>query len=243
MRLNRLSLRQFKGVESFDFTPNGQSGVVLGRNSTGKSTLLDAYSWLLFGKDSRGSASFEVRPLVEGEPMHRGEHAVEAEFVTDSGDLITLKRVLTEKWVRVRGKAFQEYKGTETSYYVNGAPVKAADYNAAVSDLFGGEKNAQLLSDPLYFAGSMPWQERRRILLDLVGEVSTRRSSSQTTTWPRSPRCWTAAASTTTARSSRPRARTSSASSTSTPARYARLAGTPTPQRPRWSRPEPRSRG
>lgn len=172
MRLLKLHLRDFKGVGSFDLTPDGQSVTVFGRNASGKSTLADAYSWLLFGKDSRGSASFEVRPLENGEPMHRGEHAVEAEFQTDSGDLITLRRVLTERWVRVRGRAFPEYKGTETAYYVNDAPVKAAEFQAAVADLFGGERNAQLLSDPLYFAGAIPWQERRRILLDLVDDVS-----------------------------------------------------------------------
>ena len=173
MRLDRLSLRKFKGVKEYDFVPGGRNAAVFGRNATFKSTLFDAYTWLLFGKDSRGSATFEVRPVDgNGEPEHRGEHAVEATFLTDQGDLITLRRELRERWVRVRGRAFPEYKGTETSYYVNGAPVKAAEFAEAVADLFGGEKNAQVLSDPLHFAGVMPWQERRRALLALADDVT-----------------------------------------------------------------------
>lgn len=171
MRLTRLSVRDFKGIGSFDLMPEGHNATVIGRNATGKSTLLDAYTWLLFGKDSRGSATFEVRPVdATGEPMHEGEHSVEAEF--DLGDhTIVLKRVLSERWSRPRGKAHKEFKGTETTYYVDEAPVKAAVFQTTVAEMFGGEKNAQVLSDPLYFAGSMPWQERRATLLALADDL------------------------------------------------------------------------
>lgn len=170
MRLNRLNTTDFMGIGSIDLVPNGHNVKIAGKNGAGKSSLMSGYTWLLFGKDSRGSATFEIRPLIDGEPMHEGEHGVEAEF--DLGDTtIVLKRVLAERWSRPRGKAHKEFKGTETTYYVDGAPVKAAEYQAKVAELFGTEKGAQMMSDPLYFAGAMPWQERRTILLGLADDV------------------------------------------------------------------------
>ena len=53
--LNRLLLRNFKGLESFVFEPTGQNATVSGQNGSGKTTLADALLWLLFGKDTRGA--------------------------------------------------------------------------------------------------------------------------------------------------------------------------------------------
>jgi len=172
MRLQRLDLTGFMGVGDYSLVLDGRNAVVLGRNAAGKSTLLSAYTWLLFNRDSRGQGNFEVRPIIDGEPEHRGEHAVAATFQRDDGTTVTLKRALREKWVKPRGKAFAELAGTESSYYVDGVPKSQREFQQVVTDLFGGEKNAQVLSDPLYFAGAMPWQERRRVLLDLVPDVS-----------------------------------------------------------------------
>ena len=35
---------------------------MLGKNEAGKTTLNDAFNWVLFGKDSNGNTKFDVRP-------------------------------------------------------------------------------------------------------------------------------------------------------------------------------------
>ena len=61
---------------------------VFGDNETGKTTLFDAYCWLLFGKDSRNQAEFAIKTLnADGEPVHNLTHTVEAEFRNGSSTI------------------------------------------------------------------------------------------------------------------------------------------------------------
>lgn len=63
MKLLSLKLENFMGVKAFDFAPLGHSVTVLGANDSGKSTLENAYWWLLTGKNADQSTDFDVLPL------------------------------------------------------------------------------------------------------------------------------------------------------------------------------------
>lgn len=78
IRLRTLTLRDFKGM-AFTLDADGGNVDVSGANATGKTTLADAFSWLMFDKDSHGSADFEIKNLnSQGEAEHGLEHSVEA---------------------------------------------------------------------------------------------------------------------------------------------------------------------
>jgi len=79
MRLNRLTLNNFKGIKSFTLDTRGEDVNIYGDNAVGKTTIFDAFTWLLFGKDSLNRADFEIKTLgPDGEPEHGLEHTVEA---------------------------------------------------------------------------------------------------------------------------------------------------------------------
>ncbi len=65
VKLKTLKIRNFKGIKEFTFKPRGESVEVYGENGTGKTSLMDAYSWLLFGTDSKGQSQFDVKPRDE----------------------------------------------------------------------------------------------------------------------------------------------------------------------------------
>ena len=52
--LKSLSLTNFKGARSQEIVFSEQGTVISGENGTGKTTIFDAFLWLLFGKDSSG---------------------------------------------------------------------------------------------------------------------------------------------------------------------------------------------
>ena len=54
LRINKLSLNNFKGIKSLVINADGNSLDIFGDNATGKTTVFDAFTWLLFGKDSLG---------------------------------------------------------------------------------------------------------------------------------------------------------------------------------------------
>ena len=63
VKLNRLTLTNFKGIRSFTLEPQGEDVNIYGDNAVGKTTIFDAFTWLLFGKDSLNRADFEIKTL------------------------------------------------------------------------------------------------------------------------------------------------------------------------------------
>ena len=170
MRLHRLSLRNFKGIRHFVLEPDGANVDVYGSNAAGKTTLADAWTWLLFGKDSHNSAAFEIKTLdAAGEAKHGLEHTVEADLEND-GDRITLRKTYKEKWSKPRGSAKEVFTGHETLHFVDDVPMKKSDYDARVSEI-ADEGTFRLLTDPTYFNQVLHWNDRRNILLEVCGDV------------------------------------------------------------------------
>lgn len=124
IRLAELHLSNFKGVKSFTLETGGESAKVYGDNATGKTTLFDAFMWLLFDKDSQNKKDFEIKTLSKDNKAVSGvDHEVSAVLLID-GKSVELKKVYSEKWTKKRGSAKQVFSGHTTDYYVNDVPVK-----------------------------------------------------------------------------------------------------------------------
>ncbi|HKK44771.1 MAG TPA: hypothetical protein VJ964_04580 [Balneolaceae bacterium] len=174
MRLNNLTLHYFKGLKEFTFNPDGKSVDIFGANETGKTTIADALTWLLFDKDTLGSATgnFGIKTRENGEVVHGVDHEVEGVFGIGSGKTLTIKKVYKENWVKRRGNAEQELSGHTTDYYLDDIPVKKGEYQSEVNKVMD-EKLFRILTIPQYFPEQLDWKERRAILFDLVGDIST----------------------------------------------------------------------
>lgn len=169
--LKRIALRNFKGLESFaiDFTSNETN--ILGKNTAGKTTIFDAYNWLLFGKDSLDRTDFPIKTYdKDNNIIPKLEHEVLGIILSDSEE-IELRRLYTEKWTRKRGNDIEELTGHETSFYINGVEKKKAEYETFVKQLID-EQISKVITNPLYFMEKMKWNERREILSTMAGEIS-----------------------------------------------------------------------
>lgn len=170
MKLNTLTIINFKGIKHQEFNFAGKSATILGANGSGKTTVYDAFLFLLFGKDSRGSATFSIKPIVDGEQLHNVETHVEAELDTGDGT-ISLIRKYREVWSRKRGDVSETFTGHESTYYVDGLPVSQAMYKAKV-DALVNETTFRSLTNPFYFPEVMRWQDRRSQLFKLFGSLT-----------------------------------------------------------------------
>lgn len=168
MKLMTLSIRNFKGISSYTLDLGGSSASVYGNNAAGKTSLYDAFLWLLFGKDSSGRADFSIKPI--GMDMQGVDVQVEGTMLPDDGPAIALKRVYSEVWTRKRGDVAPVFTGHTTTYYVDGMPVNLGTYKAAVESLVP-ENVFRVLTNPLYFCTGMKWQERRKMLFDAFGGI------------------------------------------------------------------------
>jgi DNA repair exonuclease SbcCD ATPase subunit len=167
--LTRLELRNFKKITnlSIDFTHETD---IVGTNGVGKSTIFDAYTWLLYGKNSHDQNDFAIKTLDENNrAIPKLEHEVVGTFDVDS-KIITFKRVYREKWVTKRGNDLEELTGHETTFFVNDVPKSKGEYQTAVSEMID-ENISKIISNPLYFNEKMKWDERRKILSSMAGEI------------------------------------------------------------------------
>ena len=170
MRLKRLFLHNFKGIREFTFSPMGDDATIYGTNSTGKSTVADAFSWLIAGTDSLNATNFGIKTLADGVPVSNIDHEVEGIFDVD-GREITLRKVFSEKWTKRRGSAQADFSGHTTEYFVNGVPVKLKGYQEKISEIARPEL-FRLLTSPRYVNEEMKWDQRRKLLIEVCGDVS-----------------------------------------------------------------------
>jgi len=170
VKLMSISLKNFKGTRDLHIPINGQDLDIYGDNETGKTTIMDAFTWLLFGKDSLNRADFEIKTKKDGEVLHFLEHEVSA-VLSVNGNLLNIKKVFTEKWTKRRGSSDKEFSGHETAHFVDDVPRSKREYEDTVAGI-ADEQTFRLLTNPRFFSESMDWQKRRVALLDICGDVS-----------------------------------------------------------------------
>ena len=170
IKLKKLYLRNFKGIKdlNIDF---GNITNVFGENATGKTTIADAFMWLLFDKDSQDRATFEIKTLdKDNNVIHGLEHEVTGILNIDGKD-VTLSKIYKEKWTKKRGEAESTLTGHETLYSIDEVPVKKKEYQEFINDIID-ENLFKLITNPLYFSTNMRWQDRRKVLLDIIGNIT-----------------------------------------------------------------------
>lgn len=171
--LKSLALVNFKGVRDFSIAFNDGITTVCGDNGTGKTTLYDAYLWLLFGKDSTGRSDgangFNVKTTGEdGKPIYRLEHSVTAVLEVD-GKEIKLQRSLVEKWQKVNGTTDEVMKD-ETQYFINDVRTGTKkEYQVEISEIIP-EDVFRMITNPYYFT-SLSAETQKDMLLEMVGNI------------------------------------------------------------------------
>jgi chromosome segregation ATPase len=168
--LNKLVLTNFKGIKHYTLDFDSQETNIHGKNGSGKTTVADAYSWLLFGKNSQNQTDFGIKTLdTNNNPIHNLNHSVEGVFMVDDSE-VTLKRVYSEKWTKKKGNETQELTGHSTDFFFNNVPCSLSEYKLKVDKIIS-EEFQKLLSNPLFFNQSMKWTDRRVVLSKIVGEI------------------------------------------------------------------------
>lgn len=174
MKLHRLTLGNFQGIRSLtlDF-PDGRSASIYGDNATGKTTVYNALTWLLFDKASTAAKNFTPKTRGTDGDAHHLDHSTEGVFSTDDGRIVTLKKTFKEVYKKKRGSAQEEFSGHTVEYEIDGVPVKEKEFTSSVLAFCGGDtEKPKMLTMPDYFPEQLAWDTRRRILLEICGDIS-----------------------------------------------------------------------
>lgn len=170
IKLKKLKLENFKGIKNLEIDFKDDVTNILADNGKGKTTIFDAYTWLLWDKDSLNRKDFSIKPYdKDGKEIHNLESTVEGTLEFDDEE-ITLKKIYKEIWTKKRGSTQAEFTGHTTDYYMNAVPVKKKEYTDRLATVID-EENFNLLSNPIYFNQILDKNKRRSIVLGLIEDI------------------------------------------------------------------------
>ena len=170
LKIRSLHMENFKGIKSLDVNFSNKTSIK-GQNAAGKTTVFDAFTWLLFNKNSAGEEKFNVRPLdKDGNRIDNVEIKVVAVLDVD-GKEIELSKVQKQNWVKKRGTDTVALQGNVNSFEIDGYPKSEADFKEYISSLAQSEDMFKMLTNPQYFS-SLKWKDQRDILMRLATDVS-----------------------------------------------------------------------
>lgn len=124
-----------------------------GKNGSGKTSIGEAVTWLLFSMDLEGSSKFDPTPTNREADLV----SVELLLAADGKDLL-LKR---------------ELNNGSSKYYINEVPEKATKFNDLVKEIFQSKELFLSIYNPVFFC-SQKWEEQRKQLLQYVTEPTNK---------------------------------------------------------------------
>lgn len=172
VKIDSLKLTNFKGIREMEisFNTDGET-FITGDNASGKTTIFDAFTWLLFNKDSQGRTAFDIKTIDHqtGQAIPQIDHEVEGVLSIDNRRM-KLRKTYREKWVKKRGNAEQTLEGHETVCFIDDLQIAVGEYNRRINDIIP-EELFRLTTDPAHFNRLDP-ADRRNVLIALIGEIT-----------------------------------------------------------------------
>lgn len=171
IKIKRLSLENFKCHRNLVLNLDGGNASIYGDNASGKTSIYDALTWMLFGKDSQGNGekNIEIKPLDATGEVRDHDALTAVEAVLDvNGEEVTLRRTYREVWTTKRGSSQATFDGNTSEYYVSGVPCKKNAFQDKVSELVD-EDTFRMLTSVSHFASGISWQDRRAVLFKVAG--------------------------------------------------------------------------
>lgn len=150
--INSIDIKNFKGCINLhlDFTEN--KNILEGENGIGKTTVLDAITWCLFGKNFADEKQFKIKPIIDNEEKKDLVTSVELKLNDKSIERIWDRDVATIKvdGVKFSGKEFSDY---------------LRDHFLITDEEFKALSNIDYIPN-------LHWKDLRSLIMGLVGEIT-----------------------------------------------------------------------
>ena len=166
VKLKSMRIQNFGSIKdlSIDF---GEKTLISGRNEVGKTTINDAYSWILTNKLANGSQADGIRPHDKnGIENDNAVISVLAVLEIDGEEKEFLKEQRKE-FTHKTGK----FKGNNNLYFINGVPKKEKEYKAYVEEKILEPDNLELCTNASVLL-NMDTKKRRAVIFDMVPDVT-----------------------------------------------------------------------
>ncbi|HHS9351812.1 TPA: DUF2813 domain-containing protein, partial [Clostridioides difficile] len=163
-------IENFKGIKELHIDFNNVTNV-FGENATGKTSIFDAFTWVMFDKDSKNRSVFEIKPLDQQNKVIRGLVTTVTAVLEVNNKEIKLTKKYEEKWTRKRGESEATFTKNETTYMINDTPIKKSEYVKEIAEI-AEEEQFKLLTNPYFFSNELNWKKAREVILEICGDIT-----------------------------------------------------------------------
>lgn len=155
----------------------GNIAKIRAQNYKGKSSIADAFSWVLFGKSATGNSEgkqfvprrYEVDAEGNQIPIDHVDVAVEINLQVDDRP-ITIRKVQKQNWVRKRGSEDVTYEGDTNEYFWNEVKVSETDHKRRVAEIVD-ESIFRMVTSPHAFV-NMKQDDQRKFLVEKIAQIT-----------------------------------------------------------------------
>ena len=166
VKIKSLHIQNFGSIKDLSII-FGRKTLISGRNESGKTTINDAYSWLMTNKLANGSQADGIRPHDRnGIEDDNAVISVSAVIEIDGADKEFLKEQRKE-FTQKTGK----FKGNNNLYFINGVPKKEKEYKAYVEEKILDPDNLELCTNATALL-NMDTKKRRAVIFDMVPDIT-----------------------------------------------------------------------
>ena len=144
----------------------GNQTYIKGKNESGKTTIGDAYSWLMTNHLMSGRQADGIRPIKNGVQEDFVDIVVEAVF-NISGREVTIQKTQSPEWTKKDGK----FKGNVNKYMINGIPKKEKEYKEYIEENVMEPERFELCTSAAALL-KLDTTKRRQTLFGMVSEFS-----------------------------------------------------------------------
>lgn len=166
VKIKSLHIQNFGSIKDLSIT-FGIKTLISGRNESGKTTINDAYSWLMTNKLANGGQADGIRPHDKnGIEDDNAVISVSAVIEIDGSEKEFLKEQHKE-FTQKTGK----FKWNNNLYFINGVPKKEKEYKAYVEEKILEPDNLELCTNASALL-NMDTKKRRAVIFDTIPGVT-----------------------------------------------------------------------
>ena len=151
----------------------GQTNEIRGRNKEGKSSIMNAFLWLVTGYDEMDRSNYQIFDNTVEQTYDNAKPASVEAVLDIDGYEYTFKKTAKQGWSRPRGKSEYERKGTDDyTFYTDGIEVSATQYKSQIESLLAPIDKLKIMLNLRYFL-MLDWKDMRKQLETMVGEIES----------------------------------------------------------------------
>lgn len=150
MEFKLLQIKDFKGITELELDFSSGINTIIGANASGKTSILDALFWVLFGKTSDDRTKCSFIPLDENGVEIPGSAPEVSLTITRSSTDTVLTRA---------------YKDARYVQSIDGAPYPARRFDVWVSDNISDADTFKMLINPTFISESLNASAQRELFL------------------------------------------------------------------------------